>query len=144
MARSSMHTAAWNKVHLRKMRTTAYDVNVIAHTTSAAVMVVVVSGENRSQVLRAMGILRMTARPNVSSCASRFARVRVSTLRSRPRMMSLSAKVELGFTALKVPQHLRIGNYQSRKSRAPVANRRPSERRIYKENQCRLIRKQFE
>src|SRR5262245_16529976 len=59
-------------------------------------------------------------------------------------MISLSAKVELGVTALEVPRDLGIGKKHYRKSRAPVANRRPSERRIYKENQCRLIREQFE
>jgi hypothetical protein len=59
-------------------------------------------------------------------------------------MISWSAKVELGFTALEVPQCLEIRRNQSGKIRAPVANRRPSERRIYKENQCRLIKEQFE
>src|SRR5438105_2068309 len=97
------------------MRTTAYDRNVIAHTPSAALTVVVVSGETRSQSLIAIGILRIMARPNVSSCASRFARRRRSTLRNTPRMMSLSAKVELGFTALKVPQHLGIGKISPEK-----------------------------
>src|SRR5262245_46875064 len=61
---SSTDAAAWNKFPFRQMRTAAYDTNPIAQTASVVLMVVVVTGEKRSQALTAMGMMRTTANPN--------------------------------------------------------------------------------